>query len=704
MVDETLSFMARLKRHHIYRVATVYAIAAWILIQLSNSIIPNLGWPRQSVLILIVAVALLFPVVLVVGWMFIPPSKEDPAKYSRWHKLRWRLGSVLSVVIIVLVTYSGVLLWRANARHMQAEQAITLANALPSALAPAVATVIPAKSVAVLPFENLSPDKNNAYFAAGMQDIILTKLASIGGIKVIARTSTAKYSSYPEDLKPIGEQLGVATVLEGSVQKAGNHVLIDVQLIDAQNNSHIWAESYERTLSNIFGVENEVARMVAAALQASLTTTQIQHLAAQSTTNIAAYDAYLRGLAKKAADEGDAAALQQAADSYSLAVQLDPRFALAWARLAGVESQIYSYYDHTQQRLQLATHAIYKARALAPDRGETQLALGNYYYYGQNDHPRARIAYERAIEQLPNNAEALAELGYLMRKQGKWTQTIEQEQQAVALDPLNIALLEQFAATYGALGRYTEALNLVNRGLVVNPDSPDLLIYKAAFYESQGDMPHAAQVLAGITIPPTNPGNFLMAVQHQFYKRDYAAAIQMLQTMLARPQPGLYLQQGVFGQQLGFAEQLAGHPDAATSAYHRARDAIKARLKKDPGNPLVYAWLGLTEAGLGHKGAALAAGRKAVALVSASSDAFYGPGYDEILARIEMQVGERHQAIDAIRHLLSVPYSSSFYGGRITIALLQLDPEWDPLRTDPAFHALLREYSQSTQARATATL
>lgn len=693
MADEHPSLLARLKRHHIFRVASVYAIAAWVLIQLGNSVFPDLGWSRQSVLILIVALLLGFPVALVLGWMLIPPSRDDPEKYSRWQKWRWRLGSALSLTIIVLVTISGGLLWRANARHLHAQQARAAATVAPVGVA-APARVIPARSVAVLPFENLSPDKNNAYFAAGLQDEILTKLANIGGIKVIARTSVAKYRSHPEDLKPVGEGLGVATILEGSVQKASNRVLINLQLVEAQDNSQIWAASYERTLNDVFGVEDEVAKRVAAALQTNLSAAQLEQLTAVPTSNTAAYDAYLRGVANKDADEFDAAALQQTANNFSQAVQLDPGFAVAWAKLATVQSEIYAFYDHTSQRLQLATRAMDRALALKPDLGETQLALGNYYQYGRRDFVRAAIAYQRAVDRMPNNSQAIASLGYLDRRRGDWRLALEHGQQALVLDPLDAALLAEVAGTYGALGRYPNAQLLLNRGLEVKPGSPDLLIQKAAFYTAQGDLRRAAEVLSGIRVPLSDPGDFLMAVQQPLYRRDYAAAAGMLETMLAKPQPGLYLQQGVFGEQLAFVEQLAGDRHQALARYARARQALRDRLKEDPNNPLIFAWLGLTEAGLGHRRAALAAGRRAIALMPVTADALQGPAYEEVLARIEVRIGENDRAIATLRHLLMVPYGSIFYGGRLTVALLNLDPAWDPLRKRPAFQALLKQYAQ----------
>jgi len=332
MADESLSFMARLKRHHIFRVASGYAVAAYVLILVANAVFPDIGLSRADVRYIIAAAALLFPVALVLGWMFIPPSKQNPDQFSHWQQLRFRVGSVLAVVIVVIVTLSGIYLWHINERYIKVES-VAKTTATPALSA---VTAIPAKSIAVLPFENLNVDKKDAYFVVGTQDLILTKLADIGGLKVISRTSTTQYSSHPDSLRKIGAQLGVATILEGSVQKAGDQVLINVQLIDAKTDNHIWAQSYQRTLENVFGVEGEVAQAVADALKTQLTPAEQQHVAAVPTQNAAAYGAFLKAesLAFKAQDTFKEADYLAADAAYRKAIALDPDFALAYARLA----------------------------------------------------------------------------------------------------------------------------------------------------------------------------------------------------------------------------------------------------------------------------------------------------------------------------------------------------------------------------------
>jgi TolB-like protein/Tfp pilus assembly protein PilF len=695
MTDEPLSFMARLKRHHIFRVASVYAIGAWVLIQLANSIFPDLGWPRQSVLILLVAVALLFPVVLILGWMFIPPSKEDPAKFSRWQRWHWRLGSVLSLALIALVTFSGVYLWRVNERHLKAE---TVATAPPSAIttsAASAATNIPAKSIAVLPFENLSPDKNNAYFAAGMREEILTRLANLGGFLVISSTSSSHFSSRPTDLRDVARQLGVATVLEGSVQRAGNKVLVNVQLIDASTDNHLWAESYQRTLDNMFGVEGEVAKKVASALAVKLSTEKDQQLAVAPTTNPAAYEAYLRGRAYETTWFVTVGNLDKAIAAYREAVALDPSFAPAWARLATTNVYSYFYYiDHTPQRLATAKRALDKALVLAPDTGETQLALGYYYYKGIGDYSRSLDAFQRALPLLPNSSEALAAIAYVERRQGHLKDALKHINEAAARDPLNADLLNESAATYIAIRDFPAALKLLDHAMVIRPKDLRPILDKAFVYQAEGDIAAAGKMLTSVDVSSmdeTNKSDLVSSlIDQEILTRNYQAAIQLLRTA----KPPLFFSSnrklewvGSNDTRLGYAERLAGNSQAAQVAYMRARTELLAAIKATPDIPYFYGDLGLCEAGLGHKTAALAAGRRAVSMLPASKDAMEGPGFEENLADIEATVGENDAAIVAIRHLLSIPYENP-----ITVAFLRFDPIWDSIRNDPRFQALLKNY------------
>ena len=344
------SFFSELRRRHVIRIGLAYAITAWLLIQLGAILLPTFGAPHWVLKALVGLLILLFPVALILAWAFestpdgvrrtAPADSEEaqPAGQAR------RIGQMLNVTIIVVLTAAvGVLAWRLGTKPMSTPPAAATAttSAVPAMGATAALTTIPPKSIAVLPFENLSPDKNNAYFAEGMQDLILSKLAEIGGLTVISRTSTMRYQSHPEDLKAIGRQLGVANLLEGSVQKAGNQVLVNVQLIDARTDHHLWAKSYQRTLRNVFGVEGEVAEKVAAALKAKLDPVEQARVTAVPTRNPAAYDAYLHGLSLET-NLGLSGPLEsKIAASYRQAVTLDPSFAPAWARLASIDSQMH---------------------------------------------------------------------------------------------------------------------------------------------------------------------------------------------------------------------------------------------------------------------------------------------------------------------------------------------------------------------------
>lgn len=556
-------------------------------------------------------------------------------------------------------------------------------------------TEIPAKSIAVLPFENLSADPENAYFAAGIQDEILTDLAHVSDVEVISRESVMQYADHPAAAGTISRRLRVANLLEGSVQREGHRIRISVQLIDARRDAHIWAATYDREVRDVFAIESDVARRIAAALEAELTPEEAHRLGTPPTANAAAYRAYLRGLAFATADQLDAAHLQAAALAYERAVALDPTFALAWARLSEEQSLTYFLYDRTPERLAASRRAAERAVALAPDVAETQLALGQYYYQGRRDYARARAAFERALQLLPNGSDEWASLSYVERRQGRWADAIAHAQHALLLDPLNHFLLSEAASTYIALRQYPAALELLNRALEASPGDPESLTDAAAVYEAEGDLAHADSLLAGARILPTSRFDFTKLVTQRMYTREYAAAIQILQAALATP--GLSAQwplgEGVLREQLAFAEQLAGRATAARADYERARRALQGRLVEEPDNPVVYAWLGRAEAGLGHREAALTAGRRAVALLPARTDALWGPGYEENLARIQARVGDADDAIATIRRLLAVPYSNPFMDQALTPALLRVDPVWDGLRGDRRFQALAGEVS-----------
>ncbi len=533
----------------------------------------------------------------------------------------------------------------------------------------------------------MSADSNNVYFANGMQDMILTKLADIGDLKVISRTSTERYKSHPGDLKTIAAQLGVATILEGSVQKAGNQVLINVQLINAQSDNHIWAESYTRTLNNIFGVEGEVAEKIASALNAKLSPTESKAVTRVPTHNPAAYDAYLRGLSIET-NTSLLGNFQKADSAYRRAVQLDPNFALAWAHLSSINSLAYfDFITYTPAHLEKAKQALDRAIALAPDAIATQIAAGDYYYHGLRHYNEALTAYRKVLKISPNNAEALAGIGYVERRLGHWQTAIDYRGRSIALDPRNVLTLENLGDSYFCLLDFGKAKEMYRRGLALNPDTPRLIVSLSGVLLSEGDTARARNLLAGTKISSVKWAVYPYVILNVLLMQRHAEAIRLLKAALAQKKMVSKPSQGIYYEMLGYAEQLSGDHEAAHRAYSRALEALQ-QVSESPA--VVYA-RAMAQAGLGQKTAALASAHRLMALLPASQDAFIGPMGEFYLAVIQAKVGEKSRAIATLKHLLSMP-PGSVVSLVLNPSRMRIDPRWDALRGDPAFQALIKKY------------
>ena len=398
------------------------------------------------------------------------------------------------------------------------------------------------KSIAVLPFENRSEDKANAYFADGIQDEILTRLSNIADLKVISRTSTRQYQSKPADLREIAKQLGVANILEGSVQKVADQVRVNVQLINAQTDSHLWAETYDRKLTDILGVESEIAKGIANSLQAKLTHREEQALAVKPTNNPEAYDAYLRGLAFEGRNYTSASfpfgeLVGKAAAFYELAVELDPNFASAWGRLSRVDALLYfnRFSDATfAARDDAAERALENAQKLEPNSPETLLALGYYQYWVLRDYGAAKETFGRVSELLPSSSDVLKALSRVNRREGNWSQSIDYFEQALTLDPRNLELLITTAETYTMLRQFPVALKLYDRALDITPNDPDMMAAKASIYQSEGNLKKAAIFLSEINEQTPNQGTFYIKITQLRLERNYSEAIRLLQGRLAQ--------------------------------------------------------------------------------------------------------------------------------------------------------------------------
>jgi serine/threonine protein kinase/Tfp pilus assembly protein PilF len=553
------------------------------------------------------------------------------------------------------------------------------------------APAIPEKSIAVLPFENRSEEKTNAYFAEGIQDEILTRLSKIADLKVISRTSTQHYNSAPENLPEIARQLGVTHILEGSVQKSGDAVRVNVQLIKAATDSHLWADTFDRKLTDIFLVENEVAKAIAEQLRAKLTGQEQQVIAAKPTDNIEAYDAYLRGLAYTLRHPNYAANLR--AQKYlKEAVRLDPKFALAWALLASVDADGYIALtlQPTVALREEARRAAETGLALQRDLGEAILAKGYYYYACLRDYDSAVRYYEQARQFLPNSARIPELLAYVVRRQDQWERSESYFNEAERLDPRNAALLSEHALHFAVLRRFPEALRKFDQVLNITPDDIDSLAEKAAIAQAEGDLPRAAALLA-----PLDPdADLIQALEQKVYQaileRRPGQVIPRLEEILAKPDPALGFFNGELRFWLGWAQDVAGDHAAAEETWRQGRSQLESFLKEQPENYQLMRDLALTNMGLGDKAGAFALAERAMALLPIDKDAASGPGSVETLARVAAQMGEFDRAISALQKLLSIPYVGALAEGvPLTPALLRLDPMFDPLRNDPRFEKLV---------------
>jgi TolB-like protein/Tfp pilus assembly protein PilF len=548
----------------------------------------------------------------------------------------------------------------------------------------------PEKSIAVLPFENHSRDPDNAYFTDGIQDEILTRLSKIADLKVISRTSTQHYKSAPENLPEIARLLGVAHILEGSVQKSGDAVRVNVQLIKAANDSHLWADTFDRKLTDIFSVESEVAKAIADQLRVKLTGQEEQVIAVKPTENVEAYDIYLRGLAYSLKPLNTANSL--GAQKYLReAVRLDPKFALSWALLSYLDARGYitANLQPTVALREEARQAAETALTLQPNLGEAILAKGYYYYACLKDYDTAVRYFEQARSLLPNSSRIPESLAYVTRRRGQWDRSESYFNEAERLDPRNVNLLTQHAFSYQCLRRFPEALRKLDQVLNITPDDVDVLAVKAAIAQAEGDLPRAATLLA-----PLRPAADLnQALETQVYQaileRQPAPIISRLKEILAKPDPALGFFNGGLRFWLGWAQEVAGDHPAAQESWRQARSELEHFLKEQPENYQLIGDLALTNMALGDKAGALSLAERAMAANPIEKDAAFAPRPIEILARVAARTAEPDRAIAALQKLLSMPGQGALAENiPLTPVLLRLDPMFDPLRNDPRFQKL----------------
>jgi len=659
-------FFEEIKRRKVYRAAVAYIVVAGGVIQLASAVFPAWelpGWALRLVIVLLLAG---FPIALILAWVLevtpegirtTPPPPSTPRR-------RRNVVALLAVGIIVSAAAGFFLLPRASARKID-------------------------KSIAVLPFENFSDDKDNAFFADGIQDDILTNLAKIGDLKVISRTSVMPYRGKEKNVREIGKALGVSTILEGSVRKSGNRVRVNVQLINAVNDEHIWAEDYDRDLTDVFAIQTDLAQKIAHELQAKLSPTEKAQMTRKPTENGEAYLAFVQAHNLHTQME-DLEKLKQAEQLYERALQMDPNFALAAADFSRLESWIYHTFDPTPPRREKARSLADRALKLQPDCPECHLALGLSFYYGDRDYENALKEFSIAQQGLPNEAEVYLAIGAIQRRQGKWTESNANLEKAVNLNPNDTWPLQNLALNYLALRDFDAADKTIDRALKLNPKLPGVWSVKVQV-EMQGKGTFEAaergiKLFSTVVMSESEKAKMAGAiVQMRLLQRRYAEALQEAEgvkdDLLGKDLEGLCSKYEV----IGIARKLLKDEAGAREAFLTAKRHAETYLSQAPNEATRHGKLAHLLAFLGEKDAAIAEAKRATEILPESVDAFEGPAMKQTLAEVYALVGEQDKAIDLLDGLLSRP-------SNMTVAILKIVPIWDPLRDNPRFIELLKKY------------
>jgi TolB-like protein len=704
-----MSLINELKRRNVIRMAGLYLVGAWLIVQVSGTVLPMFGapdWLPRSVVILL---ALGFVPVLVFAWVFeltpegIKRDAEVRPEESIAPQTARRMDRMIIVVLLLALAYFGFDKFVLAPRRAAADIAAAVSTSRQEATPPA-APAPNNKSIAVLPFENMSADKDNAFFADGIQDEILTGLATIGDLKVISRTSTLRYDSKPPNLVEIARQLGVANILEGSVQKVANRVRVNVQLIEAQGDSHLWAETYDRTLDDVFAVQSEVAQKIAEALKATLTRDEHKALTIKPTENPAAYEAYLKAVALIPQGSAyDRKHIARITDALEQAVKLDPNFALAWAFLA--DRHLWCYFtgfDSTPERLTEAKAALERAEAIAPDLPQAHFERAMYKYYGQRDFAGALELMPKVQHELPNNPRVWYVTGLLQRRLGQWAESVENFEHARRLSPNDFTITTEFGLTLVMQRRYAEAVPVIDAALDLRADDPPTLGLRLLCAWNLQGVPGGERVFAAVKSDA--PGVLALRGLQALYQRDDARAAEFLGRAVGsgdETQTPLNFA-GYIPARVEWLLMLASvekrtDSAAAEKIYRDVQSTATAALAKPSSLYVETAWrtaLAMAEAGLGQRDKAVAEAQHVVALVPEGSDLLEGPTWQEYLAKVYAMNGDAAHALPLVEHLLKTN------GNTLTSAMFKLDPVWDPIRQDARLQKLVDAGAAAAQSEA----
>jgi TolB-like protein/Tfp pilus assembly protein PilF len=665
-------FFEELKRRKVYRVAIAYVVASWALAQGLAQVLPVFDISNSVIRVVIALLLIGFPVALVLAWIFdITPSgiertsKTEALPTPAGHRRR----------NIVLLAAAGIAISAAAGFFV-----------LPRAAAHRVD-----KSIAVLPFENLSDNKENAYFADGIQDDVLTLLSKIGDLKVISRTSVMQYKGKALNIREIGKELGVSNILEGSVRREGNRVRVNVQLIDATNDDHLWANDYDGDLTDVFKIQTDLAQKIAGELQAKLSPTEKAQIERRPTQNNEAYFAFLQAHNLHVSALEDPAKLRQSEQLYARAIELDPKFAVAIADYSQLESWIFHALNSTPGRREKARALAEQALRLEPDLPEAHLAMGFSYYYGDNDYDAALKEFKIAQRGLPNQSDAYLAIGAIQRRQGKWAESTANLEKAASLNPNETWPLQNLVFNYQMQRQFDAANKTIDRALKVNPNGVGLWEIKSQLAVAErGDFSVAEKGFEILKkIPSLSEQQKLKIVGDRvdvyLLERKYKEGLQQAESL---PDDKVAAFPGALSGKyflIGFARKALHDQAGSREAFLKAKSAVEQQLKQTPDSADAEIQLAKVLAYLGEKDAALEAAKRATALLPESKDAFGGPEITQGVAEVHAALGDTAQAIEILNGLLNRP-------SNITVPGLKVNPIWDPLRSDPRFQALLDKH------------
>jgi TolB-like protein/cytochrome c-type biogenesis protein CcmH/NrfG len=665
-------FFEEVKRRKVYRVAVAYIIAAGGIIQLASAAFPAWELPNWSLRLVIVLLLIGFPIALILAWAFDVTSqgiKATPAPAAPGSHLRRNIIMLVATGIIISAAAGFFLLPRAAAHKID-------------------------KSIAVLPFENLSDEKENAYFADGVQDDILTNLSKIGDLKVISRTSVMSYRGAKQSVREIGKALGVSTILEGSVRRSGNRVRVNVQLIDANNDEHIWASDYDRDLTDVFAIQTDLAQKIANELQAKLSPTEKAQLEKKPTQNGEAYLAFVRAHNLQSSSYEDIEKLKAGEQLYEQATTLDPNFALAYARYSQLESWIVHTFERTPTRKERARTLAERALQLQPELPEAHLALGFVDYYIDNNFEAAAREFEIARRGLPNESEVYLALGAIQRRQGKWAESNASLEKAVSLNPKDVWSMQNLAINYEMQRNWPAANQTIDHALAIDPNAFGALGVKAELaVQENADFATVEKLMARAKTVPQNlevqakiAGGYinLLLLQRKFDEAGREA--QKVSDAVVGAFPGALCGKYTL---IGIAIKVKGDEKAAHEFFLKAKQFAENDIKQNPDDGISHARLAEVLAWLGQKDAALAEIQRARDLLPESKDAFDGPEITRTAAEIHAILHDADGAVTLLDGLLQRPSS-------VTVSVLKTNPIWDPIRNDPRFQALIDKYGTKT--------